>query len=112
MSNRDQDGEPTDADELRQGLQFQYADGVAEAVVTTEGGRVLTVREYPTREAFRTVADEAVTTETNEELAALDAEALMGGATGPTAGASATARGEVAPMGTEDPEDAEERDEE
>lgn len=110
MSERDEN-ESTDADELRQGLQFQYADGVAEAVVTTEGGRVLTVREYPTREAFRTVADEAVATETNEDLAALDAEALMGGATGPTAGASATGREAVAPMGTDDP-DEEERDEE
>lgn len=112
MSDRDEARE-TDGSEtidtgdmtLRRGLQFHYEDGVAEAVVAVEGDRVLTVREYPSRESFREVADGAVATEVNEELRDIDAESIMDGSDGPTAGAAATGREATAPMGTEEPDE-------
>ncbi|WP_254536534.1 hypothetical protein [Halomarina litorea] len=101
--------------QLRQGRQFHYEDGVAEAVVTVEGDRVLTVREYPSREAFRTRADGAVSVDVNEELADIDAGAVLDGQDGgasASAGAAAAGTEAVAPMGTEGPDGTDETDEE
>lgn len=97
--------------QLRQGRQFHYEDGVAEAVVAVEGDRVLTVREYPTREGFRGVADEAVSVDMNEELADIDAEAILEeqrGGPSADAGAAASGTEAVAPMGTEEPDEDDE----
>ncbi len=99
---------------LAQGRQFHYEDGVVEAVVAAEGDRVLTVREYPAREQFRAVADRAVSVDTNEELADIDAESVLAGDTAdPSASAGAAVSGteNVAPAGTRAPdEDGDETD--
>ncbi|MFD1513276.1 hypothetical protein [Halomarina rubra] len=108
----------TGEDELVRGRQYRYEDGVAEAVITTEEGRVLAVREYPSEERFREEIDAAVTTEFNDVLAGIDAEAIMGEvredtrtdpAGDPSAGTGAAATGTegVAPAGARDPEDDE-----
>ncbi|MWG34621.1 hypothetical protein [Halomarina oriensis] len=108
-----------DEDELVRGRQYRYEDGVAEAVITTEEGRVLAVREYPSEERFREEVSAAVTTEFNDVLADIDAEAIMGEvredartdpAGDPSAGTGAAATGteNVAPAGTEDPDEDDE----
>ncbi|MFC5971527.1 hypothetical protein ACFPYI_09310 [Halomarina salina] len=110
-------GEGADeADELERGRQYRYDDGVAEAVVTTEEGRVLAVREYPSEERFREEVSAAVTTEFNEVLAGIDAEAIMGevredtrtdpaGDASAGTGAAASGTENVAPAGAEDPDE-------
>lgn len=115
----DHEGDETDGnDDLVRGRQYRYDDGVAEAVVATEEGRVLAVREYPSEERFREEIAGAVTTEFNDVLADIDADAIMGEvregtrsdpASDPSAGSGAAATGteDVAPAGTEAPEDDE-----
>ena len=112
----DHSGEDDDADELERGRQYRYDDGVAEAVITTEEGRVLAVREYPSEERFREEVSSAVTTEFNEVLAGIDAEAIMGEVREDTrtepagdgtagTGAAATGTESVAPAGAKDPDE-------
>lgn len=114
----DDSGEAGD-DELVRGRQYRYDDGVAEAVVATEEGRVLAVREYPSEERFREEVSTAVTTEFNDVLADIDAEEIMGEvredartdpAGDPEAGTGAAATGteDVAPAGTERPDEDDE----
>lgn len=114
--NSESEGEGEDEEELARGRQYRYDDGVAEAVVATEEGRVLAVREYPSEERFREEVSAAVTTEFNEVLAGIDAEAIMGEvredtrtdpAGDPSAGTGAAATGteSVAPAGAKDPDD-------
>jgi hypothetical protein len=115
----DDDGDSED--ELVRGRQYRYDDGVAEAVVANEEGRVLSVREYPDEEQFREAVSGAVTTEFNEVLANIDAEAIMGEVREDTrtdpagdpesgTGAAATGTEDVAPAGTESPDDADAED--
>ena len=103
-------------DDLERGRQYRYDDGVAEAVVATEKGRVLAVREYPSEERFREEVSAAVATEFNEVLADIDAEAIMGEVRGdaPTdpagdasggTGAAASGTESVAPAGAKDPDE-------
>lgn len=47
------DDEPDDAAEPRRADSYEHPDGTREVVFHVEDGRVLTVREYPDREAFR-----------------------------------------------------------
>ncbi|WP_254838786.1 hypothetical protein [Natronomonas marina] len=51
----------TDDTEPTTGRQYRHDDGIFEVVFEVEEGRVLTVREYPTREAF----EDAVATATD-----------------------------------------------
>lgn len=46
-------------DAIDRGDEYQHADGSREIVFETAEGRVLTVREYPSVEAFRAAVDRA-----------------------------------------------------
>lgn len=66
-----------DSSAPEKGSQYRYDDGTVEVVFTTEDGRVLTVREYPSIETFRETTDSASDAGTHESIAALpDSEAF------------------------------------
>lgn len=53
------------------GSQYRYDDGTVEVVFTTEDGRVLTVREYPSVGTFETATESASDAGIHESIAAL-----------------------------------------
>lgn len=60
------------------GRQFRHDDGTIEVVFATEGERVLTVLEYPTRRAFERRIHDATDEGIHQEVADLpDVEAFV-----------------------------------
>ncbi len=53
------------------GSQYRHDDGTVEVVFATEGDRVLTVREYPTRDLFEAAIGAAVDDGTNRHVSEL-----------------------------------------
>jgi len=73
------DDAPGDRRSPQNGDEFRYPDGTTEVVVAVEGSRVLSLREYPTLDRFRTATADAEATGTNETVAALpDVDAFRG----------------------------------
>jgi hypothetical protein len=56
------------ADAPERGDQFRHPDGTYEVVFHVEDDRVLTVREYPTDEAYRDATGEAAFEGVNEDV--------------------------------------------
>jgi acylphosphatase len=57
-----------DEPRLERGRAYEHDDGTVEVVFAAEDGRVLTVREYPTRETCLRVLDAARFRGTNEAV--------------------------------------------
>lgn len=69
-----------DGPPMTRGTEFEYEDGTIEVIYETAEGRVLTVREYPTRHAFRRAVEGAAYRGENEMVSELpDVEAFEDG---------------------------------
>lgn len=60
------------------GAEYELNEGVREVVFETVGDRVLTVREYPTRNEFRKSVASATYRGENEAVRELDIDAFRG----------------------------------
>ena len=68
----DEDTDNTDdGTQPTEGQQYRHPDGTVEVVFALEGGRVLTLREYPTRDRFERAVDAATDTGIKEHVATL-----------------------------------------
>lgn len=63
--------EPAEDRPIERGAEYEFDTGVLEVVFETAEGRVLTVREYPSRGAFEESASSATYRGTNEAVRSL-----------------------------------------